>query len=386
MGLLRQGAEAWNEWRQKNARIQIDLTNANLSMANLSMANLRGADLMGAKLIGTDLIGADLIGADLTDADLHEANLSRADLIGADLRRAKLIGADLRVAKLSRADLMGADLMGADLRATILSGANLREANLLEAKLSGANLRVTNLRQANLSRSDLREADLSRANLSKANLTEAKLIGTDLTDTQALGTNFTGAKLTRACLENWNINSRTLLEDVVCDYVYLQHHQQDRCPSSGNFISGEFVKLFQEALSTFDLVFPSGIDWLAFAQSFKQVEVENAGIRLAIRSMESKGDGGLVVRVIVACDVDKARIQSALMAIYEAAKTAPLSGNSLVFNFGQLPAGGETSKEQEDLNRLFYLLKRPSNEGRLLRLCDRRQVKLRKLSRPRIIR
>jgi uncharacterized protein YjbI with pentapeptide repeats len=67
--LIRQGAEVWNEWRQKNREL---------------IPRLLRADLGSAKL------RVDLSGAVLGGADLSEANLSRADL-----RYAKLIGADL---------------------------------------------------------------------------------------------------------------------------------------------------------------------------------------------------------------------------------------------------------------------------------------------------
>jgi uncharacterized protein YjbI with pentapeptide repeats len=220
--------------------------------------------------------------------------------------------------------------------------------------------------------------------LSKANLTDAKLVGANLTEIQALSTNFTGAQLTRACLENWTINSTTQLDDVICDYVYLQHHQQERCPSSGNFGPGEFTKLFQDALSTFDLVFPGGIDWLAFAHAFQQIEQDNSGARLAIRSIESKGDGELVVRVIVACDVDKTQIQTALMETYATAKTDFLPSSTFPFHLGQRSLA-EAINPKEDLNQLLHLLRPPASHGRFLGIRDRR-LKLRRLSRPRIMR
>src|SRR5215204_7777117 len=73
---LKQGVEAWNQWRRENPKIR-----PNLSRADLIRASLRGADLRR-----TDLGKADLSHADLRGADLSHANLSGADLDYANLR------------------------------------------------------------------------------------------------------------------------------------------------------------------------------------------------------------------------------------------------------------------------------------------------------------
>ena len=104
---LRQGVDAWNQWRRENPKIRPDLSRAVLIRANLSGANLRRTNL-GA----VDLSHADLCGAQLAGAKLRAATLRGAELIGADLRRA-----DLR-----RADLFGANLSGADLAQAHLNG------------------------------------------------------------------------------------------------------------------------------------------------------------------------------------------------------------------------------------------------------------------------
>jgi hypothetical protein len=108
-----------------DARITIDLSEADLSRADLSGAILFGANLSRAKLFGANLSRANLSRADLSRADLFEADLSGSNLSGADLSRAKPIGADLSRANLSRADLSRADLFEADLSGSNLSGADL---------------------------------------------------------------------------------------------------------------------------------------------------------------------------------------------------------------------------------------------------------------------
>jgi pentapeptide repeat protein len=157
LAILRQGVDAWNQWRKENPEIQPDLREANLIEANLSGANLDGAGLYRA-----DFGRAELSGADLSGAYLKEANLIRANLSEAVLFRAKLIGADL-----SGAYLFGAYLIMAD-----LNKAKLIEANLIRTDLSGANLSEADLRDA-----DLRQTTLVKTNLSDANLTNCCVYG-----------------------------------------------------------------------------------------------------------------------------------------------------------------------------------------------------------------
>ncbi|MEE8288739.1 MAG: pentapeptide repeat-containing protein [Nitrosomonadaceae bacterium] len=74
--ILKQGVEAWNEWREKNPQITPDLSTANLNKedlyeADLNKANLNKADLSAADLSAADLSGANFSGAqDLTAKQL----------------------------------------------------------------------------------------------------------------------------------------------------------------------------------------------------------------------------------------------------------------------------------------------------------------------------
>ena len=42
LALLMQGVEKWNLWREKNPKIQLDLSEANITGTNLRGVNLRG--------------------------------------------------------------------------------------------------------------------------------------------------------------------------------------------------------------------------------------------------------------------------------------------------------------------------------------------------------
>ncbi len=151
---LKEGVEAWNEWRKANTGTDPDL---------------RDADLRELPLIGATLGRADLGRAQLGRALLSGANLRWAHLYGADLTGADLRGAQLGGAYLIRADLSGSDLSGAD-----LSGTNLRRADLSTADLSGADLSGSNLGGADLTGADLTEASIGYANFGDNDLSEVK--------------------------------------------------------------------------------------------------------------------------------------------------------------------------------------------------------------------
>jgi len=273
----------------------------------------RGLDLHGADFCRTDLSGADLSGANFSEANFSEANLSGADLSGADFR-----GANLRGANFSEANLSGADLSGADFRGANLRGVNFSEANLSDVNLSGANLSGARFRTANLS-----GANLQKANLSHADLSNVIAIATSLLDC-----NLTCAVLTGACIQDWHINSSTLLHDVICDHVYLKGRKDkyrggyslsERRPSSSdsNFAPGEFTKLFQQAIETVDLIFTSGVDGRAFSQAFQELRTQFSDEDITIQSIEKKRDRSIVIRLEVSPEADKAEIEKKAKEIYE---------------------------------------------------------------------
>lgn len=142
------------------------------------------------------------------------------------------------------------------------SGIDFSECVLKEIQLEQANLRNTIFREAELSKANLQRADLREANLEGADLSEANLSGANLIRTQALKTNFEGAIFTGACIKDWNINSETNLNDVICDYVYLKEGKQERRPHdpNKNFVPGEFTKLFQKTLERLNLMSESEIE------------------------------------------------------------------------------------------------------------------------------
>jgi uncharacterized protein YjbI with pentapeptide repeats len=158
--ILKQGVNAWNEWRKKNPGTEPDLSETafwfelqvweqerNLRSRDKlwGRKDLTRAEFKKAVLIDIDLSGVDFRGADLHGSDISRSNLSRATFCNANLREADLSGsilesADLFDAYARDADFREAECSGACFRRTDLLGADLREAVFAGADFEGAQL------------------------------------------------------------------------------------------------------------------------------------------------------------------------------------------------------------------------------------------------------
>jgi hypothetical protein len=136
--ILKQGVQAWNQWRREHPEIQPDLRDANLIGTNLGTSEHRGR--LERELIESTEEGKFSYDAvNFSNADLSNANLREANLRGADLSNANLRGAYLNQANLNLANLDGADLGGAN-----LSWTSFNDASLTNADLGGARVGWTN--------------------------------------------------------------------------------------------------------------------------------------------------------------------------------------------------------------------------------------------------
>jgi uncharacterized protein YjbI with pentapeptide repeats len=224
---LKEGGEAWNQWRKQNLRVKPDLREAvvlygvDLSKANLRKANLNGAHLIDANLSGANLSKANLREASLDSANLTGADLSKADLSEASLSRANLTGVDLGEAILSWSDLVDADLREADLTGARLCGTNLVRANLIGANLSEATLMRANLNGANLSGADLKRADLTSATLVETNLEGANLTGCSVYGASAWNVRLEGAIQSNLVITRSNESLIQVDNLEVAQFIYL---------------------------------------------------------------------------------------------------------------------------------------------------------------------
>lgn len=253
-----------------------------------------------------------LVLAQLGSTSFRQANLTQANFAGTRLNATDFTGAALMQTCFQQAQSLDYARVGN----TFLKQSAVRQlvttANGNGQSYSGCRLRGAHLAQASLIGADFTGADLSQANLRQAQLQDAIFVRT-----QAVGCCFEGAQLTGSCIESWNIDTSTQINDVVCDYVYMLSGQRERRPSEGNFEPGDFTKLFQDVLHTVDLIFRRGLDMSAFMAAFQAVQAQ--GETIGVRSIENKGGGMVVVKVEVPEKANKPQIQTALTQQYDQA-------------------------------------------------------------------
>ncbi|MDJ0572859.1 MAG: pentapeptide repeat-containing protein [Pleurocapsa sp. MO_192.B19] len=251
-------------------------------------------------------------GTSFRKSNLTRVNFNRAIIENCDFREANLTHAcffDSKKLHQSRLD---------NPKYSVLSNQSLRDLLITKngygESYVNANLQEVNLKQANLCQADLTGVNFTGATLRGANLKDA-----NLTKIQAIDVDFRGSILTGVCLETWNYDSTTNLDEVVADYVYLKQNQKERLPHDPkkNFAPGEFTKLFQKAIETVDLIFSNGIDWQAFLFSFQKLQIECGTDELAIQAIERKSGGAFVIRVEVPSDANKAEVEKYLKREYE---------------------------------------------------------------------
>lgn len=259
---------------------------------------LRKIVIAFAAIGGTSFFQANLTATDFTGATLKSTNFNQAILNKTIFKQA----IKLELARPGNTLLANPRVREFLIDSRTGSGKDFAQANLRGAYLEGANLQAANLRLANIS-----EASLQYANLAGANLTEVNAVNADLRH----------ATLTGACVENWNIDATTQLDEVDCQYIYLLNGQKERRPSSGEFQPGEFTKLFAEMFDTVDLIFRNGVDWKAFIAALKEVQVQNEDTPLQVQSIANKGDGVIVVKVHVPSDTDKEKIHQEFNQNYQ---------------------------------------------------------------------
>ncbi len=283
------GVKSWNQWRRENPNIIPDLTKADLSSLDLSFYDLRYVELCSARLNNAKLASAKLSKANLSYINLSKTCLRFTDFTNANLIQANLSKTDLRETIFTNCNLTGANLSGTD----------LSEAYLRKASLHQANLSKVILNKANLSGADLSFANLIQAELNLAVMKEVDLQNADLTGVQARGSDFGGACLTGACID-WNIDGKTNLENIQCDYVYFKKIYglgfTSRHPRNRIFSPGEFTQLFKQIYETIEIVFANK-EIQEFSQSFQELQQKYPDKVLEVEVLEPKNDTEFVARL-----------------------------------------------------------------------------------------
>lgn len=245
-------------------------------------------------------------GTSFREADLTDANFAGATLRCTDFQSAQINRTNWRDAK---------RLEYARLGNTILSNNQVRRL-LISGSDDSRNLSGCNLRGANLRNADLRNVNLTEADISDATFEEADLRNSNLTKVRATGTNFRYSNMTGVCLESWNIDELTQLENVNCDYVYNRSPRTEQMPVERNFVPGEFTHLYQRTANIAKLLFQDGVHWVSFARTLRKLQIENQDTPLLITSLTNKGDGVVVVEVELPRSENKVEFQQAFMEGY----------------------------------------------------------------------
>ena len=258
--------------------------------------------------------------ANLTEADFHQAILKNTDFRQAIITRTYWKDSQ----KLDLARLGDTYLSQKTVRELIFTNYGYKKAYV------GANLRGVNLAGVNLEAANLKQANLAEANLRAANLKD-----TNLTEINAVATDFTNATFTGVCLEAWNIDHTTKLENIDCQFIFLLEHtnsqgHRERRPHGLNqvFQPGDFSKLYQELLNVVQLLIRDGLNPEAFQQAFQKIMQEHRGITPeSIQEIKKKGEDVLVT-LEVPTETDKGKLardfEEAYQLRLEAEKSAAL--------------------------------------------------------------
>lgn len=236
-----------------------------------------------------DLTDVDFTGSDIKFCDFREANLQHTRFLGTQgLELSRLENTYLANPKI-RQLVVTCKGQGQNFDGLDLTGVNLQGADLQDASFIGANLNQSSLRGANLSRAILKQTQLDDA---------------DLTD----------ATLTGACIEDWGITSKTKLEGVKCEYVYMRLPTPEkrnplRKPDDErkNFSEGEFADFIQPYFETLDLYHRQDVDPRSISVALKTLIDNHPDAQLEFVAIEWRGRG-LNIRYTTAPDVDKSEL------------------------------------------------------------------------------
>ncbi|MBO3458478.1 pentapeptide repeat-containing protein [Aetokthonos hydrillicola Thurmond2011] len=225
---------------------------------------------------------------------------------------------------------------------------NSEDLNFDGLDLEGINLESANLSSASFVGTNLNEANLRGANLSEANLTQTKLDGADLRE----------STLTGACILNWTITSKTKLNKVKCEYVFLAERAdsksgiRERHPHAPNkiFEPGEFEKRYTENVETLQLRIRNSDNRQALTAAFWDLIQKNPDITPDNLQGFDKISGGVVVKIRVSQETDKGTVEQEFDQTYEA-------------ELSQVMQGGHQNAE---LQRLIGLLEIDNNQPQLI--------------------
>lgn len=162
---------------------------------------------------------------------------------------------------------------------------------------------------------DLRNVNFANANISFTDFTNCDLRNADLSEANAIGTCFNECIITGACVQHWNIDSRTKFDGIRCDFVYInlnpkvrnskgefiqstpinENNKFDRNPPEGMFAANEFSKIYQQVADTIDFIVQNNSEELrALVGAIDIIRVKSGNEEISVQNFEFKGDSIIV--------------------------------------------------------------------------------------------
>jgi uncharacterized protein YjbI with pentapeptide repeats len=232
---------------------------------------------------------------------IGSATFKQADLTGAVFDSATLQGASFKGAKIDKISWHDVKCLDcAFVENSYLKYPKIRQLlvrNEWEGEsfdgleLKGINLEGAKLQGASFVRTDLSQANLRRATLTEANLKKASLEGADLTK----------ATLTGSCIQAWVTDETTVLDNVICDYVFLKdapdpvtrntERLPDAAADNNSFEPGDFETFFKKDGKTIQLLVRNSDNRQALRGAFEQL-MQNTNYEF--QGLEIRGNKALV--------------------------------------------------------------------------------------------
>ena len=276
-------------------------------------------------------------GANLTNADFTEAILKSVDFREAILTRTCWFKAK----NLDNARLEGTYLQDLEVRQLLITKDG-RDKNFDFLHLRGLNLKNANLQDGSFVGADFSESTLEGANLSGAKLAQSQLY-------QA---NLNSSCITGAYIQNWGISTDTQLENIECEYIYMQlptRDDPDPCRKPDNrqetFKPGDFTDFIAPIIKTLDLytnqntdprqvgskfktldlLHYEGIDPTAAAIAIIQLAEQNPDADLQVVALEGRGEEKIRLQARIAGNADPSELNREYFQKYTEIQSLPYS-------------------------------------------------------------
>jgi uncharacterized protein YjbI with pentapeptide repeats len=268
-------------------------------------------------------------GTSFCGADLRSAVFVRATLKGTSFNASKSQHTRLNLVDWTKAENLNCARVGG----SILTDRAVREL-LVTRRGCNKNYSNANLSGANLTGIDLTQANLTRTDLSKALLDGTKLKEAILREANVLGAKFKGVHLTGACIEAWNIDYKTILVNIDCQFVFQlqepnENGSRERRPHDSDkiFQPGDFEKLHSKMMKTVQIFLRNGMNIEACAAAFQKVMEENPGITPnSFQSIEKK-DRDMLLTIEVPSESNKGKIEQQFDEVYQTQLNAKKNAN-----------------------------------------------------------